>query len=404
MRSRWVRAAAGAVVAGALGLHLYHAYWPRQRVAAPRASSASAALLLAGDQQLRVWLPFPHQNLAAARASLAREGGGAGGDLAQVGGVELPSFGPFAVPPCRSLAVASDDDGGRLEVVVEVYPAVALLSRLAGVVAGNTLLAGGPVFLGERRFHVSWRGRTWFLRSHEGQLPRVLADRPGVAASLGLVALERELGPIPAGLYTLAREEGALVARSATGAPEPWRPPGDGRDRAFLGVEREASRTSVLVLPPPTEASGIRGRLSLPSAAVLWRGEGGPSWSLPGRRVARLIDLEPAVSRAAGWEIEAREADLLPQVEALAAQLGDGRSLPPFYAELYPDELRPLVRSIARVTDEVPLVPRDEAAYWRDLDRWLGLAPPGTRVRAIVDAAGRAELRIQRFDSPDDPP
>ena len=193
MKRKRIAVLGGAVVLAALlAAHIVYWYVPRERavvprlgagggaVAAPAGGSAGGAsgggageplqVLAAGAYDVCLWVPYPHQNLGALAAAI--------GDLQDVVGAaarlssgeageasaprprepeEAPTFGPFEVPPASEMVACSDLAGGRLRVVARIYPALAVVAKLAGRVAGNPWLAGGVA--GSTR--IAWQGRLW---------------------------------------------------------------------------------------------------------------------------------------------------------------------------------------------------------------------------------------------------
>lgn len=190
---------AALLVLALLVAHVVYWYVPRERAAAPRWEPAGGSLpaaggngdateplqlLAGGAYDVCLWLPYPHQNLGALAAAAGdlQDVIGAGARLtADVAGVaggtaagaadagrktpprrsqepeELPTFGPFEVPPASELVACSDLAGGRLRVVARIYPALAVVAKLAGRLAGNPWLAGGTA--GSTR--IAWSGRVW---------------------------------------------------------------------------------------------------------------------------------------------------------------------------------------------------------------------------------------------------
>ncbi|MEE2776449.1 MAG: hypothetical protein VYE73_06765 [Acidobacteriota bacterium] len=394
--------AAVAALIAALGGHVYYWYWPRERPARPRPGSQTATLAFESDRDLRLWLPFPHQNLAALRraSSSGDELGAVIARMAGVGDVDLPGFGPFDLPPSRSLAVAVDEGGEGLAVSVEMYPSLALLSRLAGRVAGNSFLAGGPVFLDDRRFETSWSGRTWTIEaSVRGTRIGRAADAEVMERGLAFVVLGSARDPFPTGRYVAGRDGDTLVVRSVGQAGrESTAPELFARDLAVVGIRRDVHGTSVLVMPPTRR----RASLWLPDAAILWRGAE-PRWTLPGHRIARFLRMDPVVAEVDGWSILAREEAVLPLATSLARGLR-GTRLPRFALSIQPRLYGPLVATIASITENLPLVPRDEARYWRNLHALVSAAPEGSRLVVRVDDDDFVEVRAVVFDSVGDAP
>jgi hypothetical protein len=218
MKMKRIAVLGGAVMLAALlAAHVVYWYLPRERAVAPRLGAGGGAavpaagaaggsaggaageplqVLAAGAYDVCVWVPYPHQNLGALAAAIgdlqdvvgaaARLSSGEGGEASAPRpreAEEAPTFGPFEVPPASELVACSDLAGGRLRVVARIYPALAVVAKLAGRVAGNPWLAGG-VAGGSTR--ISWQGRLWtVLAGPEG--PRPTKVPPGIAAAASAV-------------------------------------------------------------------------------------------------------------------------------------------------------------------------------------------------------------------------
>ncbi|HEY6323099.1 MAG TPA: hypothetical protein VJA16_16245, partial [Thermoanaerobaculia bacterium] len=230
------------VLAALLAAHIVYWYVPRERAVVPRLGAGEGAapaeaggsaggasggaageplqVLAAGAYDLCLWVPYPHQNLGALAAAI--------GDLQDVAGAaarlssgeageasaphprepeEAPTFGPFEVPPASEMVACSDLAGGRLRVVARIYPALAVVAKLAGRIAGNPWLAGGVA--GSTR--ISWQGRLWSVVAGP-EAPRPPAAPPGAAAaapalpeSLAVIHWTGARPEIPAGYYALTR-------------------------------------------------------------------------------------------------------------------------------------------------------------------------------------------------------
>ena len=157
-----VRGATALIVLGALG-HLYYWYWPRLHPAQPDPQSVVAGLV-AGPvgREIRLWIPFPHQNLAVAARSLGglETVGPAAQELLGLAATNLPSFGPFRFPPAKEIVLAVDEEGRGLFAVAQIYPFAAWVFRAAGWLAGNPWMAGGDLNLGGEAVTITWRGST----------------------------------------------------------------------------------------------------------------------------------------------------------------------------------------------------------------------------------------------------
>ena len=265
-------AIAALVVAVLAAAHVAFWYLPRERAASPEipelstppaapgepgggalapgtpaASAEPAALLAAGAYDVCVWIPYPHQNLGALSSAiedlpevigaivrLSRVAGsgaaGAGkGRRSAEADDELPTFGPFAVPPASELTACADLAGGRYQVAARIYPALTVVAKLAGRLAGNSWLAGGEAGAGRQR--IAWDGRLWSVTAG-GDAPPVQPGRPGgpqpgaavpaprLPESLAVVHWNGARPEVPPGYYTLTRQGSDLEVALAAGTAE----------------------------------------------------------------------------------------------------------------------------------------------------------------------------------------
>ncbi len=228
MRRRSIALLVGCLALAGAAAHLRFWYGPRERPAAPAAGEAATAVFTASPLPFRLWIPYPHQNLA----QLRRRGPAGVMATLRLLGVELPRlprFGPFEVPPSAAIAVASDARGERFLAVAQVYPSISGIARAAGRVAGNPWLAGGEVESGGRRLRVGWaKGNVWWVTTEDAaDLEAALASTgsvpEGFPAGLAWLRAARDLGPLPAGDYRLAGPANApkLVFRDPAGVETP---------------------------------------------------------------------------------------------------------------------------------------------------------------------------------------
>lgn len=202
-------------LAAAGAIHVFYWYAPRERPAAPAPGDLPARLLAAGSLPIRLWIPYPHQNLALLDRAAAdpRSTIAALVAVAGVRRARLPRFGPFRVPPSREICIASDARGRRIIAVARVYPGLAALARLAGRLAGNPWLAGGEVELDGRPARAGWAGRgVWWVATEADFDPSALSaggDLPQEPA-LAVVRLEDSMVLLPKGWYRLERRGGTL--------------------------------------------------------------------------------------------------------------------------------------------------------------------------------------------------
>ncbi len=326
MRGRALAFAASLLAAGGW---LYHGYWPRERTLSLAGDGPLAEVFLGSDLPFRAWIAYPHQNLSLLAAS---ETWSATVELAADLGLprlELPSFGPFAAPPARALAVATDAAGEHTVLAAEVYRLPAVLARLAGWLAGNPWLSGGRLETDGQLAEVTWRGSTWVVERRPGtpdgdhKVTRWLpsGDPTVPAPSLAHFALAAPAGPLPAGSYRLARRGGALeLTHGAAGGLETWMPlPAAGP--AVLAAAASADRVDALAVLP---AAG-----ELPDTLVFHRGFG-RRWPLPAEPLHELVGRGIERLRHGAWEVtgsgrEARHeaARLVPYLEQLSGGPAD---------------------------------------------------------------------------------
>ena len=384
------------VAIAALAGHIWFWYSARVRETVPPEDGAFAELLEDPRFDVALWVPYPHQNLAAAYAGMDDpeaflEALSLAADLPPF---ETRGFGPFVAPPAREMVIAASDD--RLSVAAEVYPTIALVARAAGRLADNPWLSGGEVQLDDRKGRVSWEGRTWRLESGApaagsgtGGEAEIGSDRQ---ASLAWIKLRRAASVVPAGDYRLTRRDGGLelasvgidvpaeFPRSASG-PAPVAIALDGR-------AREGARVAALF-------EG-RGRLSLPPSAVLWRGEV-RRWKLPIEHLARLFGEKPDESSTRGWRVIVSDEPVRVASEELVPGLDASWQAGVEYGLwVRPREARSTLTAAADVLAEVPLVGRSRARRWR---AWADLLAPfesrETLSLTVLGESGGAAIRVR---------
>lgn len=382
------------------GGHVWYWYVPRERAAAPDGDDLPARLLMSGDFDTCLWIPYPHQNLGAL-ASQIEDFPAFVMAAARLAGSEVvseerlvPGFGPFAVPPAREVAACADRAGGRFQVAARIYPAMSLVARAAGTVAGNPWLAGGTVpGRGGRNVTVRWEGRLWTVTSGRpaADLP---APRGRSTPLLAVVRLARPQQQVPAGTYLL-RRSGAGFALTLAGAPPP-----PGLELAaglpapgpvlVAAAGREGGEPPAALVLFPHEAGG---HLRLPGAAVL-NLPGADRWGLPGGGLADMITGNLPRGNAAGWEIVAVDGASLRQAERLAVPLARLLSTSEFQRGtlrlglwLEPAPAHALARRITAFLEKVPLVERREVRQWRDVETLLAALAACERATAAAGAS-----------------
>lgn len=388
--------------------HVWYWYLPRERAAVPDAADLPARLLVSGDFDTCVWVPFPHQNLGALAAEVEDFPGFVAAAARLAGSEEaprLPGFGPFAVPPAREVAACSDRSGGRFQVAARIYPVIALVSKAAGRVAGNPWLAGGPVSdrpgRPGRSVTVAWDGGLWTVTSGR-PAAALTAPRGRSAALLGAVRLARPERQVPAGTYLL-RRRGDGFALTLAGAPAPpalvLPIPGSEPGPVLVaaaGVEPAGAGDPADPAAGPQPPAALilfrheaGGHLRLPGAAVL-NPPGEARWGLPGGGLADMIAGSLPRGNAAGWEIVAVDGASLRQAERLASPLArllfSPNSGPRLSLGLWlePAPAHALAERISTFLEKVPLVERREARQWRDVETLLDALAACQRLTAAA--------------------
>lgn len=384
MSRRLIKLAVAALLLLGLAGHLWYWYWPRQRPGTPDPSDLPARLFAAGPFDACFWIPFPHQNLGALAAAVGDWPGflAAMARLGELPPPDLPSFGPFAVPPSREAVVCSDLEGGRLVVAARVYPALGFVARTAGRLAGNPWLAGGEIADPERPARVEWRDGLWTVAFAGAGL-----DDPGLIpeplpAALAAIRLERRFSRFPVGAYLLRRDERGLEL-GLHGQPPPRRPSPDfgAEPRPALLAATESAElarsdapTAVAIFATAPEPLAP---LGLPGAAVFFE-RGGARWDLPGEGLFGLLQGALPKGNAGGWRIVALDGDSLRRAERLAPGLGKavGAGSPDrllLGLWVRPAEARELTARLRGRLEKVPLTGRRQVRRLRDWE--IVLAP-----------------------------
>ena len=410
------------VILGAVAGHIIYWYWPRERAAAPEPGGLPARLLASGQYGACLWIPYPHQNLGKLSGSIADGSDwlAAAARVAEVPPPVLPSFGPFAVPPSRELAVCSDLDGRRFFAVARVYPGLAAVARLAGRVAGNPWLSGGQVRetrgrrseVEERVLNVAWQDGFWIVSGGAAPQLEAAATAEPFPRNLGIFHLERDVSDFPAGDYVLQRQGGDLEV-ALLGGGEPPAPPA-AEDKGAPVLLAAAGPVWPADSPKPLAPAAMvlfdtRGGLDLgplgqmPGAAV-YNAPGSRRWGLPARGLAAILSERLPQGSADGWEIVALDDDSLGRAETLAPQItalsppgGDGGLILGLWARPRP-ALR-LVTQLRRGFEKVPLVERRQVERWRDWETLLQPLAPCDRVSLAASRSPSAfRLRLYGCD------
>ncbi len=380
------------------------AYWYRDR---PHEMSPADSLLLDESEELpvRLWLPFPHQNLGALGKAVERpqEVLAAAARLAGLPEPTIPRLGALGIPAARELLVAASRDGRTVEAAIRLYPASAALTRLAGFVARNPWLGGGEVRVDDAPAIVRWDGLTWRLRASgaaptgaarpSSRDPRAFAEEAPV---LALIDLAEAAPPLAAGRYPLRREDGDLVVR--LGAPLPDPPQGGPPPGVMLfWLQRRAERAEALLLLEANREGLLAG---LPAAAA-WAQPSGALDVLPGGSLLRQLAGVRA-SPFGGGELAATESSAATRARELAPvwlPLASGRSFPPLAVGgwLAIEPAGKHAQQLHDMLDQVPILGAAEAQRWGDVATVLHAAR-GYRTLSCWLAAdgGSGELRLRR--------
>lgn len=392
------RLLAGVFVAMALvAAHWFYWYAPRERPARPHGGTLSGRIYLESELPHRLWLPYPHQNLARLEGSIGRldrvlrEVGRLSGETVP----QLPAFGAARLPPSTALVLATDESGERFVVAADIYPLVGLLARWAGRLAGNPLLAGGRSRIGDHTVEVRWRDGVWLLASRGmEEVAPVAADAAGrlpAGRALAWLRLERDRGRVPAGDYRLDRRGDdlelwggdaerleALRRLAGRAAPLPLV-----RAEALAGPAGGSSRAFALL--PGLESLG-----GLPGAVAVHRG--GAPFRLPGERLAELVGDGVRELESGGWSVRALDRGSLArgvELAGFAAELEAERPLAPaLWLDLRSAER--LVEQVVAALEAVPIVGRREARRWRLAGDLLARFSAFERLTVLISPAPAA--------------
>lgn len=377
--------------------HVVYWYLPRERAGVPERDAFPARMLASPSYDACFWAPYPHQNLATLARALGDWDGylAAASRFAGLPPPQLPAFGPFAVPPASEVAACSDRSGKRVLVAAEIYPAIALVAKAAGRIAGNPWLAGGDVPDREPPAHVAWHGSEWTVSLGGAETPTDPAAAPLPAAALALLRLSRPISgsvDLPAGVYRLARDAAGDLELALAGAagPAPLSaaalPPAGHPVLLVASGPTETGPASALALFPPSSP----GNLELPDAAAFQPigSSGKGRWSLPGGGLARLLAGSLPRGNAAGWSIVALDAESLAKAQALAPFLAPvgSPSGPRLRLALgvEPAKALDLVAGVRKLLERVPLASPREVERWRDGETLL---TPLARCRELTLAS-----------------
>ena len=413
------------LVLGLIGGHILRSYWPRERPAVPDPDGLPARLMASGAYEACFWVPYPHQNVGELSEAVT-DGSAwleAAARVAEVPPPVLPSFGPFAVPPSKEIAVCSDLDGERFFVAAHVYPGLGTVAKAAGTIADNPWLAGGEITesrgtgdaVVERVLKVAWIEKVWTVSAGEG--PPVLGPvkQPLLhPRSLGIVRLERETSGFSDGDYLLRRRDGDLELARDSSEPVPNVPdPTAQEPRPVLLAVSGASWPDAEPRPLPpaafalfdvAEGQGVKfGPFGELPGAAIFHPPGSKRFSLPGEGLTGLIAGALPKAEIAGWQILAMDSSSLRKAEALAPRLTalsppdvtealnrDGRLVQGLWMQPRP-ALR-LVSTVRKFLEKVPIVDRQQVRRWRD---WETLLAPLARCEQVTLASTRKPVSFR---------
>jgi len=402
-RAIWARGITVLLLIGVVG-HVFYWYWPRRRASVPSPTSPVANLILReAGSEIRVWMPFPHQNLGSLEGRLD-DMDSIGRALQELSGAaqpfELPSFGPFRVPPATEMALASDRAATGFVAVARVYPVAAWLFRAAGRLAGNPWMGGGDLILGGREVRVEWRGSLWIARTKGEELDQKIG-REGVGPSVMLLRLGSLPGPIPGGLYRLLADGPRMVLTSnLSGGPDS--PPGIENlrleDVALAWIRVSKSGESPVLNSLVAFSGGPTRQVDLPALLVAETGSS-VSWQLPGERILDAIGAEVFERSTGRWNLRSydseslrRGEDLVAGLEAFARGVGPTQVLTVGYMDLV--EAFRVALGVGEALDQVPIFGGTEARRWLAFARILEDMSGISQVFLWVTEPNRLELQF----------
>lgn len=364
-----------AVVALVFG-HLWFWYGATLRSGLPDGAGAADLLYRQSSLPITLWVPFPHQNLGALEERVGDLEAylGALSQLVGIPAMELPSFGPFRLPPARSLALVASEDGAQICWAAEVYPTIAWIARLAGKMAGNPWLSGGEVSNGDRTLSIEWRGTSWIAGTPGCRMERpdfLDAVDPMVPKAPAIARLR--LGAtgelLPAGTYVVRQTGGGvqveLTSAVSTASAVKW--PSSGLPLLMIS----GKDASALAFPGgDTQLANWK----LPAAVVLAAGAE-LRWRLPAHESFDLLKVEVKTGQLGAWKAEAVTQ------EALDAALSS-KDLPRLLERAVTERLdlavllnvgeaRGLVSQVADTLETIPLIGDKKARPWRQAEAIL---------------------------------
>ena len=367
-RRRRLKLGIGLLLLVAFAAHVFYWYWPRPVAGLPAADSVAATLLSAEGFDVAVWIPHPHQNLAALSQTVGDrdEFLDAVGRLADVKSPRIPRFGPFPVPPATELGIAVSFDDRRTLLVARVYPAIAFLARWAGRLADNSFLRGGPVDLGGEGALVRWVGNDWYLSTTGVELQDGGVPVPAREV-LSLVRVSSDSEVVPRGLYRLEQHDRDLVFRSGQSTVgEDWSPRAVKIDAAFLAVRaREGAKAAIVLLNGPTSDGW-------PPSVTMDIG-GAKRFRLPGERLVGFAGGQALTEQVSGWRVRSLTqesldsgVELLDPIRGLIYEAVKGGITRALVADV--QSTRKLASGFVEKLRDLPVIGDRVDTYWRDVD------------------------------------
>lgn len=388
--------------------HIYYWYWPRPHPARPHPQSSAAGLVLGrAGPEMRLWIPFPHQNLASLADHLGKL------EAPEVVMEEflgaatptLPSFGPFRLPPARDMALAIDQEGRWLYAVARVYPLAAWVFRAAGWLAGNPWMAGGDVRVGDETIRVSWQGRLWIASVQDLALSGYEPSLD-VGPSLALLRLGERIGPVPEGAFRLVADKERLVLSSTLNdrPASPDRTAGlmpEGVILTWTRVSRSQASLQVQSLMA-LNGLGVDG-MGLPPLLNLQGPGDSDVGRLPGEKILDVLGIEARSRSIGSWQLRAYEERLLDRGPELIEWLetlsrsGDPES-EMLVGTLELEGAGDVFHEIAEILQQVPIIGEAEARRWQALAVILRALPTGSRMSFLVVEPDHVDVVIHTPD------
>ena len=375
--------------------HFGYWYVPRLR---PARASESRLLSELMPADLRLWLPYPHQNLPALAVFFDDPSAMVLAGM-RLGGFEieqLPTLGSFGIPPSTELLVASDVAIRRPYAAVRPFTTIRLGAKASGRLASNPWLSGGVVDTGSESVRVEWDRGNWLLSRTEDSSPRAENGSEAVVGSSGaslarLEVLTSELPLPPGGYQFLRRGLGFSIVSDVSFQPPSVAPLVELGELALLQLEAEDSVELRLLF------NGALRKGDLPSAAVFAIDLETAFDGLPGGKLLGRIDNLPSAALAEGVLIA---SDRRGFEQAMASRdswmelIRHAEKTRTSGVWVRLAHAREITGDLADLLEDVPLISPREARRWRDVNTILKGLRAFQTVSGWWDAAG-GELRLE---------